>query len=195
MAPGRVASVLRTLAFSLVCVLVLDCSLHGQVAIGARLGSGGGSAGYTVGEVNARIRIVRSVHFTVGYEVMGGLWACAGSPLNEIRCGYDGNTVAAGIAFAPIDVPRVYGAARALIGRFERTGRYAGRQYRGTTHGTAAIAVDLELRIWGPLRIAGGFLHRQIFDGLYRDAIGTFPHFTAFNVGLTLAFWQRNDGT
>ena len=180
------------LAFAL--LVILQGPLHGQVAFGARLASGGGTASYMLGQIHGRIRLQRSIHLAAGYDVMGGLWACPDSPVDRIRCGYDGNTIGAGIAYAPIDVPKVYGAVRAMIGRFERTGRYGGSEYIGTSHATATIDVDLEIRLWGPMRIAGGLLHRQIFDGLYRDTLGTFPHLTALSVGLTFAFAQRAEG-
>jgi hypothetical protein len=185
---------MRQILLAFAFLLTLQGSLYGQAAFGARLASGGGTGNYMLGEIHGRIRLQRSIHLAAGYDVMGGVWACPDSPVHRIRCGYDGNTIGAGVAFAPIDAPRVYGAVRAMIGRFERTGTYAGREYTGTSHGSATIGIDLEIRLRGPLRIAGGFLHRQIFDGLYRDAIGTFPHLTALSVGLTFAFAQRDPG-
>lgn len=186
---AALGSIIRRFTLMLPLLIGLPHPIQAQVAVGARVGSGGGSAGYMIGEVSGRVHLKQSVYVSAGYEMMGGgVWACAESPLEAIRCGYEGNTVAAGVGYAPIDTPSLHVGGRVLVGRFTRTGTYGGREYRGSKYPTASAGVDLELRVWGPIRIQGGILHRQVFDGLYRGATGQNPHFTAVSLGLTFAF-------
>ena len=180
------ARMARVAASVLFFVIGMAANVGAQTVIGARLGFGGGSADYTIGEVHGRVGLTRVLGLAASYEVMGGKWACVDSPRDALRCGYDGRTISVGGVLAPRSLTRIHGTVRLLIGRFERTGAYAGPQYRGSTHFTAALGADLERRIVGPVMLQLGLIHRQIFDGPYRDTIGGYPHVTAVVVGLSL---------
>jgi len=178
------------------CILTLAISpiiAEAQVGLGARMGWAGGSSGYTVLEGHGRVRAFRNVYLTSSFELIGGLWACADSPLNAIRCGYDGHSILVGGAFTLRDTPRTLLALTGGTGVFVRTGTYAGREYTGDRHLIARIGIQGDVRLWGPIRFQAFLGHRQIFDGRYREAFGKNPHYTGLSVGMIVVAGSTRD--
>jgi hypothetical protein len=178
----------------LLCIATLAASafeprsVEGQVAVGVRYGNGQGTGRYNVGEVTARARAVRAFYVTGSFQIIGGYWACTGGSVSELRCGYDGNSISLGAAYALLDASNVYLALGGGVGSFLRTGS---QTYSGERHFTANISGDAELRVWGPFGVQLGLSHRRIFDDVYSAAFDTSPHLTSGTAGLSFVFGSK----
>lgn len=171
---------------TLLTVALAPSPARPQIAAGARIGSAGGTANYMVLEAHARGRAVHNVYLTGAFEVIGGVWACADSPLNAIRCGYDGYSLSLGAAYPLVERRRSFIALTGSSGAFVRTGTYAGREYTGDRHIMVRLGIDGELAILGPIRLQASLAHRRIFDGTYDAAFGHTPNYTGLSVGLSV---------
>lgn len=185
----RTAAISR--AFVSALLVAAAQPLPAQVAVGVRYGQGEGTAVYHVGEVNARVRALGRVYASAAFELIGGNWACVESPLDAIRCGYDGYSISAGPALALHDGDRLFLALSGAIGGFVRTGRYGGDEYVGDGKLTASLGIAGELAVAGPFRLQAGITHRSIFDDVYENAVGESPNFTTLTLGVGFAFGRR----
>jgi len=160
-----------------------------QHAVGFRYGRGDGTARYNIAEMNGRYQVISRVYITAIAQFIGGNWACTSSPVDLIRCNYDGTTVGLGAAVAPIDSRRVFVALNAGFGGFFRKNV----RTRGYRRWTGSIGADAEFAIWDPIRLQVGYARRKMFDGEYRELVGVDPHFTSITAGLTLILGPRRD--
>jgi hypothetical protein len=160
-------------------------SLHSQVAVGLRYGQGNGSGIYNVGEITTRLHAFNAFYVTGTFQIIGGHWACPGGDTFELRCGYDGNSISLGAAYAPVDASNIYVAVGGGVGSFLRTGS---QDYSGERHFTGNVGVDAEVRVWGPFRIQLGVVHRRIYDDVYSAAFDESPNLTSVTGGLSFVF-------
>ena len=174
------------LSVAALAVIFVPAAAHAQLALGARIGVAGGSHAYMVLEGHGRVHTMDNVYLTVNVETMGGVWACSESPLEDIRCGYDGNSFLLGAAFAPVDRRKTFLAVSGGIGAFVRTSSYSETQYNGIPHLAARLGLEGEVRIIGPVRLQAAIAHRRIFDATYAEAVGYNPHYTGLSVGLAV---------
>lgn len=186
MRSARTAAI--SFAFAVTLLVATGQRLPAQVVVGVRYGQAEGTANYNVGEVNARARVIGRVYASTTFQIIGGTWACAESPANAVRCGYDGYSLTIGPAFGLYDGDRLFLALRGAIGGFVRTGTYGGREYVGDRKLTGSFGLDGEIGVAGPVRLQLGVTYHRIFDGAYENVVGEFPNFTASTAGVGFAF-------
>lgn len=158
-----------------------------QTAVGVRFGEGEGSARYNVLELHGRVHATDRFYGIGALQILGAGWACPAT----YGCGYDGYTASLGGSVALVDTRTFFVAARGSGGLFVRHESEFGRVRKLT----GSLGVDAEAKLWGSLRVQVGVGHRSIFDGTYRDEVGTFPHVTALTVGIGAVFGQRDHGS
>jgi hypothetical protein len=163
-----------------------------QIGLGLRLGAGSGHLGQYVAEVQGRVRIAGPLHLAGAFEVLVSGWACGGGGLNDLRCNYDGYAISAGPMVPMIDTGRLWIAARATAGRFDR-GHKRLPDWVDEDHLILGAGLDVELRVIGPVSMLASLAHRRVLDEQYDDLIGEYPRVTSFTMGIGVAFGRNSD--